>query len=365
MRGFDKMSNNVPDFEGSNRSSFDTLIEDALQHREITSHNPKTKMSASMFPMCSILLCTQLWHQRSSGRFWRQANTLLEVFAGAGIAMHEKLQYALGFSGRQYGHYHCKDYKCKEGYIDTKGFRPKVDNPRLHTFTTDNICPHCGKGMAYVEIEIQLDDIIMYLDSVIVVEKDGEQSAMIMDLKSCTSNAAYKATHPRELAKHNNIQQIQAYCVEFERQFDVPVSAYGLAYIPRDNPNGFKVYEVKFTDKVAKKAFTEYKNERRKWKLANKAVTDNDILLSEEGRLCTSQSDHDRLHPYDPCPLSGVCFSQLQLHRVLRDFIELSAKHDTKDYFTVLDMAVNARKQAKRDNGFRVKSEVRARHISI
>lgn len=366
MRGFNKMSSG-PDFDVSNRSAFDSLIEDALEHKEITSHKPKVKMSASMFPMCSILLTTQLWHQRNSGFFWRQASTLLEVFAGAGIAMHEKLQYALGFSGRQFGHYHCKDYRCKEGYLDPKGFRPKLDNPRLHTFTTDNICPHCGQGMAYVEIEIQRDDVVMYLDSVLVdVDEDGDHTAQIMDLKSCTSNAAYKATTSKELAKHNNIQQIQAYCVEFEREFDVRVVRYGLAYIPRDNPTGFKVYSVNFTDKIAKKAAAEYKNEKRKWRVANDAVTNDDILSSEDGRLCTSQADHDKLHKYDPCPLSGVCFSQLQLHRVLRDFIELSAKHKDKDYFSVLDMAVNARKQTKqRDLGFRVKSETRARHISI
>lgn len=368
MRAFNNISQaSGSDFEGSNRSSFDTLIENALQHKEITSHKPKAKMSASMFPMCSILLCTQLWHQRSSGYFWRQASTLLEVFAGAGIAMHEKIQYALGFSGRQFGHYHCKDYRCKEGYLDPKGFRPKPDNPRLHQYTTDNICPHCGKGMAYVEIEIVRDDVVMYLDSVIVdVDEEGDVSgARIMDLKSCTSKAADRATMPKDLAKFNNIQQIQAYAVEFEIEFEVPVLSYGLAYVPRDNPTGFKIHEVKFTDKVAKKAFADYKNERRKWRVANKAVKDDDIVSSEAGRLCTSHADHDRLHPFDPCPLSGVCFSQMQLHRVLRDFIELSAKHKDMDYFAVLDMAVKTRNKTQRDHGLRGKSDKRARHISI
>jgi hypothetical protein len=39
-----------------------------------------------------------------------------------------------------------------------------------------------------------------------------------------------------------------------------------------------------------------------------------------------------------------VCFSQLQLHRVLRDFVVLSAKHKDKDYFTVLEMATAPKK---------------------
>lgn len=364
MRGFNSKMGSGPDYAEAGaqyRSHIDVLIDDALDHSEITSHNKKTKMSASMFPMCSILLFTELLHQENSGHYWRRASILLNVFAGSGIAMHETIQYALGFSGRQFGHYHCKDYRCKEGYLDPKGFRPKIDNPRLHTFTTDNICPHCGRGMAYVEIAIERDDIIMYLDSVLVSGEGDDATAEVLDLKSCTSRAAFAATNPKELAKHNNIAQIRSYAVEFEKTFKVRVTHYGLAYVPRDNPKGFKVHRVEFTDKEARIAQKNYKDERRKWKLANRAVAEVDPIISIEGRKCSSSSDHDRLHPFDPCPLSGVCFSQLQLHRVLRDFVVLSAKHKDKDYFTVMAMATAAKKSKQL-----FKSEKpKARHTSI
>lgn len=365
MRGMNGSFGSGDDFveKGAEyRSHIDVLIDDALDHSEVTSHNKKTKMSASMFPMCSILLFTQLLHQENSGHFWRKTNILLEVFAGSGMAMHEKIQYALGFSGRQFGHYHCKDYRCKEGYLDPKGFRPKIDNPRLHTFTTDNICPHCGRGMAYVEIAIERDDIVMYLDSVLVSGEGDDATAEVLDLKSCTSRAAYAATNPKELTKHNNIAQIRSYAVEFEKTFKVRVTHYGLAYVPRDNPKGFKVYRKEFDDREASIALKNYKNERRKWKIANRAAKEADPLYSIEGRLCSSSSDHDKLHKYDPCPLSGVCFSQLQLHRVLRDFVVLSAKHKDKDYFTVMEMATAPKKSKE----LLFKSEKpKARHTSI
>ena len=364
MRGLDNTTSSTDYDDGCNShvSHIDTLIDEALDHTEITSHNKKTKMSASMFPMCSILLYTQLLHQENSGHFWRKASILLGVFAGSGIAMHEQIQYALGFSGRQFGHYHCKDYRCKEGYLDPKGFRPKIDNPRLHTFTTDNICPHCGKGMAYVEIAIERDDITMYLDSVLVSGEGEDATAEIVDLKSCTARAAYGATTPKMLAKHNNIAQIRSYAVEFEKTFKVRVTHYGLAYVPRDNPKGFKVHRVPFDDREAAKALKAYKNERRKWKVANRAVKKNDPLISIEGRLCTSSSDHDKLHPYDPCPLAQVCFSQLQLHKVLRDFVVLSAKHKDKDYFAVMEMATAPKKTKERM--FKAEKP-KARHTSI
>ena len=328
------------------RSPLDEFIEDALHHEELTDHNPKKQMSASMFPMCSILLFTQLWHQRTSGRFWRKSNVLLDIFAGSGTAMHEKLQYALGFSGKQFGHYHCKNYRCKD-YLKTDGFRPKIDNPKLHTFTTDNICPTCGRGMAYVEIAIERDDIIMYLDSVIVVGKGKKARAIVLDLKSCTSNAAFKARTPADLAKHNNIAQIRAYAVEFEREYDVRVEGYGLAYIPRDNPRGFKVHYVPFDDAEASRAFKAYKRERKKWHLTNEVVESQEIEALEKGRLCSSSNEHDKLHPFEPCPLSSVCFSDLHLHRVLRNFIVLSEEHKDLDFFTVLDMALRDKKDNK------------------
>lgn len=340
-------------------SPIDYLINDALEHVEITSHKPKTKMSASMFPMCSIMLFTQLLHQNNSGFFWRKSSTLLSVFAAAGIEMHKQIQYSLGFSGRLFGHYHCQNYKCSS-YLDTRGFRPKMDDPRLHAFTTDNICPHCKRGMAYVELELVRDDIVMLLDAVLVNE---DHTATILDLKSCTANNAYKS-EPKQLAKNNNIMQIRSYSVEFEKQFKVRVKNYGLAYVPRDNPKGFKVYFVNFDDHEADTALKQYKNERRKWRIANAAVEEVDYEMAQEGRLCKNPNEHDKHHPYDPCPLASVCFQKLQLHKVLRDFIVLSEKHKDKDYFTVLEMACNPNANEVK-NVLRARQPKSARHIDL
>jgi hypothetical protein len=46
-------------------------------------------------------------------------------------------------------------------------------------------------------------------------------------------------------------------------------------------------------------------------------------------------------------PLSSVCFSDLHLHRVLRNFIVLSEEHKDLDFFTVLDMALRDKKDNK------------------
>lgn len=339
----------------------DFLISDCMEHSEITSHKKKEMMSASMFPMCSIMLFLQLLHQENSGNFWRQSNMLLELFAAAGIEMHSKIQYALGFSGRQFGHYHCQNYKCKEGYLNPGQFRPKQDDPRLHTFTTDNICPHCGKGMAYVEIELKTKDIVMYIDSILV---NPDDTATLLDLKSCTSNNAYKLK-PSELVKSNNIAQLSSYCVEFEKQFKVHVKSYGLVYIPRDNPKGFKIYYRDFDDVEAARANKAYKWEKKKWNIAKTAASSADFELAIEGRLCKNPNEHDKHHPYDPCPLSAVCFQQINLHRVLRDFIVLSEKHKDKDFFTVLNMALKTPAPKERDK-FRTKQpKQRARHIDL
>lgn len=306
------------------------LMEETLRHKVVTQHKPQEKMSASSFPQCSIALVTQFIHQKYSGFRNKQATTLLGIFAGAGTAMHKAIQDGMGYSGRLYGNYCCANYKC-DNYIDTSKFRPKLDNPKLFKNTTDNICPKCGRGMSYVELEINDPIIDMYID---IVLRFDDGTFGVYDLKSCTSRAA-KEKSDTDLVTHAYRSQVRSYAVEVERRLELPVSRYGLIYIPRDNPLGHRLVEWEFTDKEASESYAVYKDERRKYKLAHKAV--DNPLASIKGRLCHGTGDHDKFFPYEPCPLNPLCFmGSRELDKFFTKFEAFCKANPETNYFDAL-----------------------------
>lgn len=309
------------------------LMEQALRHTVVTQHRPKQKMSASSFPQCSIALVTQFIHQTYAGFTNKKTSTLLQVFAGSGTAMHKAVQNGLGNTGRLYGNYCCGDYKC-ENYIDTIRFRPKLDNPKLFTNTTNNICPACGKPMEYVELEINDPIIDMYIDAVIL---DDDGYAHVYDFKSCTARAA-KEKSDADLVSIAYRSQSRCYAVEVERRLELPVKSYGLIYIPRDNPLAFRIVEWEFTDKEAAESFAVYKGERRKYKLAVNNV-DNPIVCAK-GRLCHGTGDHDKFFPYEPCPINPICFMGTHdLEKFFAKFTAFCKANPKATYFEALEGA--------------------------
>ncbi len=154
-------------------SDMNTTIKSVLRYDYRTKHKPKVDLSPSSFPVCSLVWFTKMFHQAQTGTFENQTGILLNIFAEAGNGLHKHIQYGLGFTGKQFGHYYCDDYKC-EGYVEFK-FRPKPDDrvgKKIHWNTRNNICPHCGKGMQYLEVEIIDGKLRMCIDT-IILNDDG------------------------------------------------------------------------------------------------------------------------------------------------------------------------------------------------
>lgn len=312
-------------------SSIENTIKQVLRIDYRTHHKPKTDLSPSSFPVCSLVWFTKMWHQRNTGYHENKTGVLLNIFAEAGKGLHKHIQYGLGFSGRQYGHYYCDDYKC-EGYVDGSKWRPKPDNKKVHWNTRDNICPHCGKGMQYLEIEIRDGELTMCIDTIML--NDDNRTYSVYDFKS---SSIKKADEGKCLNKINMFQ-IESYVVEVIEHLSFTVSHYGLIYFPRDNPNKYVTFTYEVNDKMLRRSEEFLRGQYRGWTRAKASVEKYNFDKLYEARLCHSESDYyQNYHSYDVCPLLHLCNDKKATSNFLKTFMAYSDQHKDESWFDIIE----------------------------
>lgn len=314
-------------------SKIDPLIIESLDRTSITKHKLKETLSPSAFPMCSLVWFTKLYHQVNHGAFENKAKVLLNIFAEAGKGMHSYLQYSLGFTGRLYGHYYCSDYKCA-GYVNTQNgmFRPKDGDPKVHWWTKDNICPHCKKGMQYLEVQIIDGDLQMQIDCILL--NDDGVTYSVYDFKSTSVDKVAKGTSFNKM----NMFQIETYVIEVIEHLEIKVTHYGLTYVARDNPNKFVTYEFKVTKDILEKAESFLARQYKGWRIAKKSVKEFKFKRLYATKLCSSFNEYKKEYKgYEDCPMAFVCFDEQATKDFLGKFMALSDKNKTKSWFELMD----------------------------
>lgn len=314
-------------------SSLNNTIKNVLRYDYRTQHKPKVDLTPSSFPICSLVWFTKLYHQAQTGFHENKTGILLNIFAEAGKGLHKHIQYGLGFSGRQFGHYYCDDYKCKEGYVEFK-FRPKPTDPigkRIHWNTRDNICPHCGKGMQYLEVEIVDGELKMAIDTILLAD-DG-RTYEVYDFKS---TSVEKAVNDKSLNKFN-LYQIRTYVVEVIEHLQFDVSKYGLVYFPRDNPNKYVIYDYDVDADMITESEDFLRHQYRSWTRAKASVKNYDFDKIYKIKLCKNQKDYfDNYHAYDECPLLHLCNDKKAMSDFLVKFMEYSQLHKNESWFDII-----------------------------
>lgn len=313
-------------------SNLNTTIKSVLRLDYRTQHKPKVDLTPSSFPICPLVWFTKLFHQEQTGFHENKTGVLLNIFAEAGKGLHKHIQYGLGFSGRQFGHYYCDDYKCA-GYVEFK-FRPKPEDrvgQKIHWNTRNNICPHCGKGMQYLEVEIIDGELKMAIDTILLAD-DG-RSYEVYDFKS---TSVEKAVGGKSLNKIN-LYQVRTYVVEVIEHLHFDVSKYGLVYFPRDNPNKYVIFDYDVDQDMLDSSEKFLKHQYRSWIRAKASVHNYDFEKLYKLKLCKDKNDYfENYHSYDECPLLGFCTEKKAMADFFVKFMEYSSSHRKESWFDII-----------------------------
>lgn len=304
------------------RSQIDKLVDSALDVSVKSKSPKKTKLSPSMFPICSVKWFMQLYHQERRGFLDAQSSTMLNIFADSGIAAHKHLQNALGYSGQMHGNWVCVNRECSEypktkSVYDDKGKRTYKGRATRYR-SENNICPTCKSIMEYKELLVLYRGVKGYVDAVI---KNPDGTYSLLDIKSATVD---KAINDKALNSYQKLQ-ILAYAYILKKRYGYNIVDYTLTYIPRDNPKKFKSYTFAFDSDAAREAKSIIRRELKKWRVAVDGAKTKKLGLVEKYKPCKSEDQYwSEVHTYVKCPILGVCFSSAELYSKLKQFMVLS-----------------------------------------
>lgn len=312
-RGFNDVN------KGVQRSRIGKMIDASLDVVKQERRWPKKKLSPSMFPICSIQEYAKQRFQNIRGYISGQSGAMLSIFAGSGTNMHSTVQDALGNSGQLVGHWDCSNRDCKE-HAKTKSVYENGKKVKAGKHTryrsTDNMCPTCGKPMAYAELKILFKGLKGYVDG-LIDNLDGTYS--LLDLKSTT---VAKAESGAFFVTYHQLQ-IMTYAYVLRKRYGYKIVDYTLVYVPRDNPKKFVERTFIFDAAESKRAYTFMMTQINAWSAVMLSVKEDDAKHAIEHKPCKSEKFYwDEFHGYDVCPFVDVCFLESHLYSKLKELDE-------------------------------------------
>lgn len=281
----------------------------------------------SSFPLCSVLVYTELMKAASSGgKFTREMGTGGGYFTKVGTAAHENIQFYMGKSKKIYGHWKCINQICPEFHKARDKWK-KVDGkwvlkhgkPTLE-FTCNNVCPYCKSNMEYVELTVKHKKVEGHIDCVVMLDPKRKR-IWVADYKTCTGTKVKAGKSKLPMRVH--LRQIPSYCHILEKEYGFVVEGFSLIYIRRDNPWEFYEHAEPWTDAWRKRAAKEFKLERLRYKAGVESFINRDPEEAIKNKPCKSLMHYKaEIDYYDPCPLLDVCFDKKSLSAALRILAE-------------------------------------------
>jgi PD-(D/E)XK nuclease superfamily len=178
-------------------------------------------------------------------------------YFAVGHAVHKVFQDYLMHSGRFIADYECKE--CGKKY------------PLSQTYEC------CGFPTSYEEVEISYKGIVGHIDGIFV---DSQGRVWIVDYKTCTlENSSQKAQKPSQ----GYSLQVRAYAYLLWKQYNIKVVGCMLVYLPRDNPQKPKIWEIAMDE--------------RQFELARKELMLN-RELHRKTLKCSSEEEYEDLLSY-------------------------------------------------------------------
>src|SRR5690606_28422407 len=271
-------------------SMFGRLYEEAMAASIRTEHGRGPEYRPSSFPICSVLVYMQFLAAARNGFYESNMGAGGGFFTSVGTAAHENIQRYIGESGKIYGHWKCRNPKCKRSHAardlyDEKG---KIVRPGALTreSTTNNKCPTCKHAMEYVELEINYNGLKGHIDCIVKLE-DG--SYWVADYKTTTANNL-KST---KLPKSEHLMQLPTYCYVLEKKYKMKIRGFSLLYFSRDNPYSFREHADKWTPRWRSQIGALIKDQKRVYRNAVRAFVENKPDLAIKCKVCTKPSDYE------------------------------------------------------------------------
>lgn len=273
----------------------------------------------SSFPSCPILSWMKLYRNNALGYKEKHLYFGMQYYTSVGTAVHEKIQYFMGFTGKVWGHWKCINHMCDEALkaadtYDALGHIIKEGKPTRRC-TTNNKCPKCKQPMAYIEFTIKYKGVTGHIDGIF---KCDNGKWIIFDYKTTSLKKVVGQTLPE--AKHLMQLPFYTYVMEkkYAKKYGMKIDSFSLVYMPRDNPFQYYEYAEKWTDKWRHRMKNLYKREKRHWDAIKQDLEDDTFTNVISEKPCSCRSDYSsKMKGVGECIMSDVCFSPSKLKNKL------------------------------------------------
>ncbi len=329
-----------------NKTSFvSNIFYDALSAKFTTRHGRGVEFRPSSFPQCPIInYLKKIWYD-NAGYNIAERSCSMDYYCDVGTVVHETVQFHMGDSGAQFGHYRCINPNCKHGKAgmpvrDAAGNIIKAGKlTRKNTF--NNKCPKCKERMFYEELTVKYKGIKGHVDGVI---RRPDGTYWIIDYKTSSMKKILKGEYPEK--KH--LYQLPVYAYILKKKYGFDVAGFSLIYIPRDNPFCFYEYAERWGTKWDKHSRAIIKTQKKQWSALEKTLETKDLSHIIAAKPCTCESTYlKRMYSgFDHCPMREICFSA-RLKSALESWTELAKSKSIPDATLAEAVKVITEKQRK------------------
>jgi hypothetical protein len=220
-------------------------------------------------------------------------------YVTVGIAFHSVFQELLGKQKQLIGNWKCP--KCKD----------------IRKFSFYSRCRSCDVPRVYEELSVSYKKtLIGHVDGLFYDKKT--KTYWVIDFKSTSSRQLWfhEKKKDKTLPYKANVSQISAYVPLIEQLYDIKVSGYILAYLPRDNPMKAKLLCIKYMGPKAKARelmrLDSYVKAHRSMLLVKSSKS---VASLYENKLCQSRKDYDQNYheAHHVCPHADICFDRSKM----------------------------------------------------
>ena len=295
------------------------LYDKAMENTYSTLEGRKPEYRPSAFPLCSVLLYRKMVKGASVGYFEEKRSAAGDYFTSIGTQAHENIQFHMGFSGKIFGDWKCRNMKCSKGLKGRTLFDKEgnvVHKGRLTSRnTTVHKCPKCDRAMEYVEKEIRYKGLKGHIDCIVKLDNG---MFWVADYKTCTKNKL----DSNKLPERAHLKQLPAYCWVLQKKYKMKIAGFSLLYFSRDNPFNYLEHAEDWTEEWNDKCGRMIAQERAKFKAGVDSFISMDHTEAVKNKPCTSLAFYKKeIAFYTECPLLDVCFDKKKLDASLTQHV--------------------------------------------
>lgn len=319
----------------------------ALDNKFTSRHGRGVEFRPSSFPQCPVInWLKKVWYD-NLGYNIAERSCSMDYYCDVGTTVHETVQFHMGDSGAQFGHYRCINPKCKHGkrgmnLYDAAGNLVQAGKLTLKN-TLNNRCPKCKERMFYEELTVKYKGLKGHVDGVI---KLPNGKYWIIDYKTSSMKKIMKAAECYPEKKH--LYQLPIYAYILKKKYKFEVAGFSLIYIPRDNPKCFFEYSEKWSKRWDKHAVRILKTQKRQWEAFELALETNSVDPVIEHKPCKCERSYLKTMygGFDHCPMKDICFGA-KLKPALLKWEQKCKKQKVKDNTLAEAVKVITEKQRK------------------